>query len=41
VRIVKGFTFNQFTLSGRWITAADRMIQNITTGPDEGCDKRD
>jgi hypothetical protein len=32
----KGLTFNPFTLAGRWITAADRMIQNMTMAPDEG-----
>ena len=37
----KGLTFNPFTLAGRWIIAADRMIQNIRTGTDEGCDKHD
>jgi hypothetical protein len=34
-------TFNPFTLAVRWITAADRMIQNMTMGPDEGCDEHD
>jgi hypothetical protein len=29
-------TFNPFTLAVRWITAAGRMIQNMTMGPDEG-----
>jgi hypothetical protein len=40
-RSSKGLTFSLFTLMGRWIDAADRMIQNITTGPDEGCDKHE
>jgi len=40
-RSSKGLTFNPFALAGRWITAADRMIQNITRAPDEGRDEHD
>jgi hypothetical protein len=40
-RSSKGLTYNPFTLAGRWITTADRMIQNKRTGPDEGCDKHE
>ena len=37
----KGLTFNPFTLAGRWITAADRMIHDMTMAPDEGCERHD
>ena len=40
-RSSKDLTFNLFALAGRWITAADRMIQNMTRAPDEGRDEHD